>query len=158
MIHFNVKGYQLFSFSLILAFTCHFNHGLCPYELKGTPVSSSDETIPDAFVYNAALQSLKGNIRSLFDDLYRMMSDSQSCWPPDEFFDESKYNGLFTRLAWHCSGTYREHDGAGGCAGGRQRYEPEASWMDNVNLDKARALLYPIKEKYGNSLRFVVFV
>ena len=81
------------------------------------------------------------------------MANSNECFPSDKFNGVTSYAGLFLRLAWHCAGTFRATDGAGGCAGARQRYFPESSWDDNVNLDKARALLAPIKFKYGDALR-----
>jgi catalase (peroxidase I) len=127
-----------------------WNRDICPGLLDGTPYPSEDYSIPSIEEYNEALLTL--DIESVFDDLYYLFLDSQDCWPSDIFNGESSYVGLMLRLAWHCSGTFRITDGKGGCAGGRQRYLPESAWDDNVNLDKARALLAPIKKKYGNAL------
>ena len=125
---------------------------ICPFILEGTPPSGTDDSIPDINTYNKALLDL--DINSVFQDIIDFLTDSQKCWPADTLGGDTNYGGLFIRLAWHCSGTFRSTDGAGGCAGGRQRYPPEVSWDDNVQLDKARALLYPIKKKYGDSLRY----
>jgi catalase (peroxidase I) len=88
-------------------------------------------------------------------DVVKLLDSDQASWPADELGIKTRkksYIGLFVRLAWHCSGSYREADGRGGCEGGRQRFEPELSWADNVNLIHAHRLLLPIKAKHGLGL------
>eukprot|EP01083_Nonionella_stella_P276194 938341_1 len=122
---------------------------ICPGLYQGTPIEDY-APIPDIYEYNKALSHL--NIKSVILDIQNLLHNSQDCWPADEFPSGVSYGPLFIRLAWHCSGTYRATDNRGGCAGGRQRFSPESSWEDNTNLDKARALLAPIKNKYGIAL------
>lgn len=98
------------------------------------------------FNYREAVKSL--DIDALKKDLHNFMTDSQEWWPADW----GHYGGLMIRMSWHAAGTYRIADGRGGAASGNQRFAPLNSWPDNVNLDKARRLLWPIKKKYGNTL------
>lgn len=107
---------------------------------------SKTNPMGQGFYYREALKKL--DVQALKKDLTAVMTDSQDWWPADW----GHYGGLMVRMAWHAAGSYRVADGRGGAGTGNQRFAPLNSWPDNVNLDKARRLLWPIKKKYGNRL------
>jgi catalase-peroxidase len=108
--------------------------------------SAKSNPMGEAFDYAKEFNSL--DLNAVIQDLHALMTDSQDWWPADF----GHYGGLFIRMAWHLAGTYRIGDGRGGGGVGQQRFAPVNSWPDNVNLDKARRLLWPIKQKYGRKI------
>jgi catalase-peroxidase len=108
--------------------------------------SAKSNPMGEAFDYAEAFRKL--DLEELKQDIFALMTVSQEWWPADY----GHYGPFFIRMAWHAAGTYRTGDGRGGAANGAQRFAPENSWPDNGNLDKARRLLWPIKQKYGDKI------
>jgi catalase-peroxidase len=136
---------------------CPFNHGASaptnrdwwPNQLNLQALhhhSDLSDPMGKEFDYAKEFKSL--DLNAVIQDLHALMTDSQDWWPADF----GHYGGLFIRMAWHSAGTYRIGDGRGGAGDGQQRFAPLNSWPDNVNLDKARRLLWPIKQKYGRKI------
>ena len=142
---------------------CPFEHGARKHTVSGTPSnadwwpnqlnlkilhqhSALSNPMGESFNYAAEFKSL--DLDAVVKDLHALMTDSQSWWPADY----GHYGPFFIRMAWHSAGTYRIADGRGGGSRGAQRFAPLNSWPDNVSLDKARRLLWPIKQKYGRKI------
>jgi len=142
---------------------CPFSGSAAPHTVAGGPSngdwwpnqlklgilhqhSAKSDPMGEAFDYAAEFKTL--DLDAVVQDLHALMTDSQDWWPADW----GHYGGLMIRMAWHAAGTYRIADGRGGAGTGNQRFAPLNSWPDNGNLDKARRLLWPIKQKYGRKL------
>lgn len=125
----------------------------CPI-LDQAPSGGNMKTFPgmqgkvETDMYVEALKKIDWD--EVKEDIKKVMKDSQDYWPADY----GHYGPLFVRLGWHCAGSYRNSDGRGGCDGGRMNFDPERSWDDNTNLDKARRILWPVKEKHGLGLSY----
>ena len=125
------------------------NRDWWPNQLNLTVLhQNSSLSNPMGAAFHYAEEFKKLDLKALKKDLYALMTDSQDWWPADY----GHYGPLFIRMAWHSAGTYRIGDGRGGAGAGAQRFAPLNSWPDNANLDKARRLLWPIKQKYGSKI------
>src|SRR5262249_41722195 len=129
--------------------SAHTNRDWWPKQLDVSVLHANSplsDPMGKEFDYAKEFKSL--DLKAVIKDLRGLMTDSQDWWPADF----GHYGGLMIRMAWHSAGTYRIADGRGGAGARQQRFPPLNSWPDNANLDKARRLLWPIKQKYGNKI------
>ena len=120
-----------------------------PEQLDLAPLRQhSAESNPMGQQFDYAKEFAKLDLNAVKQDIKKVLTTSQPWWPADY----GNYGPFFIRMAWHSAGTYRVADGRGGAGGGQQRFEPLNSWPDNANLDKARRLLWPVKQKYGQKI------
>jgi catalase-peroxidase len=130
-------------------FSTRSNRDWWPNQLNLRILSQhSAKSNPMGEAFNYAEEFKKLDLEALKQDIFKVMTTSQDWWPADW----GHYGPLFIRMAWHAAGTYRTADGRGGASNGAHRFAPENSWPDNANLDKARRLLWPVKQKYGNKI------
>jgi catalase-peroxidase len=138
----DVRLLQLLLFACAIALAS----GKCPFASITSPPTHSARFAPPSSFSRPKPPPL-ADLHAVHADIIDMIGISQPFWPADTYGNQSSYAPFLVRQAWHCAGSYRIYDGRGGCDGGRQRFEPERSWPDNTNLDKAKRLLWPIKQK-----------
>jgi catalase-peroxidase len=137
-----LNGAVVVYLSLLVALQTSAVHAKCPFAAHSSFGDDSDLPHRPSHAEHSI------DYDEVAEDIKKMLKSSQDFWPSDY----GNYGPLMIRLAWHCSGSYRDSDGRGGCDGSRIRFNPERNWPDNTNLDKALDLLQPIKLKYGNAL------
>ncbi|MEC4724558.1 catalase/peroxidase HPI [Shewanella sp. D64] len=149
ILSFMISAVMVTATSAAASETPKSNHFWWPEQLDLTPLRNhAAESSPMNSEFDYAVEFEKLDLAAVKSDIDKVLTNSQDWWPADY----GHYGPFFIRLAWHAAGTYRTHDGRGGAGGGQQRFDPLNSWPDNVNLDKARRLLWPIKQKYGQSI------